>query len=185
MLKGVLRMHLTGREPVSKVLIIDTSVLCVWLDVPGMDTCGPDHDRWDRQRVAEKIQRENQDSTTFVLPLASIIETGNHIAKANHSRIERASALADLIRKSADQKSPWAAFSEQSILWAPEKLKELAETWPNMAAQKMSLGDATIKEVAEFYAQMGREVEILTGDQGLKSHEPSVPIEKPRRKQNG
>lgn len=29
-----------------KVLIIDTSILCVWLQVAGMETCGPNNDRW-------------------------------------------------------------------------------------------------------------------------------------------
>lgn len=43
-----------------KVLIIDTSILCVWLQVPGMADCGPDHDKWDKQRVARKIQEEEQ-----------------------------------------------------------------------------------------------------------------------------
>ena len=28
-----------------KVLIIDTSILCVWIDVLDMDTCGPDNDQ--------------------------------------------------------------------------------------------------------------------------------------------
>ncbi len=27
-----------------KVLIIDTSILCVWLEVPGKDSCGPKDD---------------------------------------------------------------------------------------------------------------------------------------------
>ena len=166
-----------------KVLIIDTSILCVWLEVPGMATCGPMHDQWDHQRVQEKIQSEALSTTTFVLPLATIIETGNHISQATHSRKERGESLADLIRKSADQLTPWAAFSDQSILWSSDKLKTLADTWPDLAAQKLSLGDVTIKDVAEYYAQMGNEVEILTGDQGLKSCEPMVPAEIPRRRQ--
>jgi len=37
-----------------KVLIMDTSILCVWLGVPGMATCGPDTDKWDRPRVDGK-----------------------------------------------------------------------------------------------------------------------------------
>jgi hypothetical protein len=37
-----------------KVLILDTSILCVWLDVPGMAECGPDGDKWERTRVASK-----------------------------------------------------------------------------------------------------------------------------------
>ncbi len=166
-----------------KVLILDTSVLCVWLDVPEMDRCGPADDCWDRDRVVAKVEQEEQARTTFVLPLASIIETGNHIAQARHSRWERAQALADLMHKSAQRESPWAAFSEQSGLWSKEQLKVLAQTWPALAAQKLSLGDATIKDVADFYAQMGCQVEILTGDAGLKKYEPQVPAAIPRRRQ--
>jgi hypothetical protein len=47
----------------------------------------------------------------------------------------------------------------------------------------VSIGDASIKQVAEYYARMGRTVEILTGDAGLKSYEPMPNIPKPRRKQ--
>ncbi len=168
------------------LLIIDTSILAIWLEVPGMENCGPDHDRWDKKRVAQKIQSEiDEKTTTFVLPLASIIETGNHIAHARHSRKERGDALADLMRKSADQQTPWAAFSDQTVLWSSEKLKLLADSWPELAAQKLSLGDATIKDVAEYYTQMGYSVEILTGDLGLKAYEPRVSVEIPRRRQRG
>jgi hypothetical protein len=167
---------------VRRVLIIDTSILCVWLGVPGMETCGTKDDIWDKQRVDEKVNRETDASTTFVLPLASIIESGNHIARAAQSRRERGKALADLMRKSADEETPWAAFSDQTVLWSPEKIKSLADTWPDLAAQRLSLGDATIKDVAEYYAQMGYEVEILTGDRGLKAYQPAVPTEIPRRR---
>jgi len=126
-----------------KVLIIDTSILCVWLAVPGKDTCGPDNDKWDRVRVNVKIQKETEAGTTFVFPLATIIETGNHISQATRFRRERGAVLADLMRKSADQQTPWAAFSDQSILWSSDKLKSLADTWPDLAIQKLSLGDVT------------------------------------------
>lgn len=166
-----------------KVLILDTSILCVWLEVPGMDNCGPDDDKWDRQRVSNKVTNEEQNATTFVLPLASIIESGNHIAHASHSRREIGLALANLMKKSANQETPWAAFSEQTVLWSAEKLVALADNWPELANQKLSLGDATIKEVAEYYGQMGYQVEILTGDAGLKAYEPTVAPVIPRRKQ--
>ncbi len=166
-----------------KVLVIDTSVLCVWLEVTGKTSCGSDNDRWDKARVDEKIKEEMKAGTTFVLPLASIIETGNHISQSATHRRERAVALADLMRKSADEETPWAAFSDQSILWTTEKLKGLADSWPTLADQKLSLGDATIKDVAEYYAQTGTtHVEILTGDQGLKAYQPLVPAAIPRRR---
>lgn len=82
-----------------KVLIIDTSVLCVWLDIPGMDTCGPENDKWDMQRVQKKIENEQKNNATFALPLATILETGNHIAKAPHSRKEKADELGELMKK--------------------------------------------------------------------------------------
>ena len=167
-----------------RILIIDTSILCVWLSVPGMDTCGPHHDSWNRHRIEQKIESELQQETTFVLPLATIIETGNHIAQAPHRRKERGEALADLMRKSAEQETPWAAFSDQTVLWSPEKLKSLADSWPFLADQRLSLGDATIKDVAEYYGQMGYHVQILTGDQGLKAYEPAVPAAIPRRRRN-
>ena len=49
----------------------------------------------------------------------------------------------------------------------------------------MSLGDATIKDVAEYYAESGYKVEILTGDKGLKAYQPSAPAKVPRRRQRG
>jgi hypothetical protein len=45
-----------------------------------------------------------------------------------------------------------------------------------------ALANATIKDAAEHYAAMGCQVEILTGDQGLKAYEPPVPPEVPRRR---
>ena len=168
-----------------KVLIIDTSILCVYLGVPGKDTCGSDKNKWDKKRVDELLQKEEKESTTFVLPLAAIIETGNHIAQASSKRYEMAQALAEIMKKVADATTPWAAFTHQSDCWEPEGLKQLAEEWPNLAVQKISIGDATIKTVAGYYSKIGFQVEIFTGDEGLKSFElvPSVP--RPKRRRSG
>jgi hypothetical protein len=165
-----------------RVLILDTSILCVWLGVPGKGSCGPDHDRWDAPRVAERIQEATDGGATLVLPLASIIETGNHISQGAGDRYEKAQQLATVIRNTADEKTPWAAFTDQSVLWGVDQLRTLAGEWPQLAAQKLSIGDATIKHVAEHYACMGFHVEILTGDQGLKAHEPAAPPPIPRRR---
>ena len=83
-----------------KVLIIDTSIMCVWLQVPGMETCGPDDNRWTYERISEKIKNEQNDGVTFILPIATIIETGNHIAHANGNRYEAAVRLTDIIKGS-------------------------------------------------------------------------------------
>lgn len=163
-----------------KVLIIDTSILCVWLQVPTHDASGPKEDEWDFERIDKFIKEEIRASTTLVLPLATIIETGNHIAHARAKRYETALALAEIMIKAADEKSPWAAFTHQSELWESEGLKNLANQWPVLADRNTAIGDATIKTVAEYYAKMGFQVEIMTGDMGLKAFEPMTSVRPPR-----
>lgn len=167
-----------------RVLIFDTSVLCVWLRVPGKRTCGPKTDRWDGDRIEDLIQREIPAGAIFVLPLAAIIETGNHISQARQNRYETALRLGEIIQKTAIASSPWAAFTEQAGLWEPDGLTRLARTWPTAAAEGVSIGDLTIREVAEYYARTGAHVDILTGDTGLKAYTPRAPglLPKPRRR---
>lgn len=163
-----------------KVLILDTSILCVHLNIPHMDTCGPDNDKWDAARVAKKIRDEEAAGTIFVLPMATLIESGNHIT--HHGDHTHAAKLAEIIRRTAAEETPWAAFSDQHTLWTPEKLVELADIWPTVC-KNLSIGDATIKNVADHYAAANYTVEILTGDGGLKSVEPIPTAETPRRRQ--
>ena len=166
-----------------KVLIFDTSILCVYLQVPNMEMAGSDYDKWDKKRVDQVIEEAQKVNTTFVLPLASIIETGNHISQIKGKRYDIAQIFAELMRKAADVETPWAAFTEQAEFWESERLKQLAEDWLKNVAEKLSLGDVSIKSVAEYYAKSGFQVEILTADAGLKAYEPSIAIAIPRRRQ--
>lgn len=167
-----------------KVLIMDTSILCVWLGVRWMEDCGGAGNKWTFDDVNEKIELEIAAGTTFVLPLASIIETGNHIAQLKKGpRKPYADKLVDIIIQSADNESPWAAFTEQSGLWNAESLKTLAATWGANVENRHSLGDASIVNVANYYCDLGFEVEIFTGDSGLKAYEPLQPSKmRPRRR---
>ncbi len=164
-----------------KVIIIDTSILCVYLRVPYMDACGPEGNKWDYHRVSGKINEEISQGSLLVLPLATLIETGNHIAQANGERYTPAIALSDIIKKTVNEEEPWAAFTFQSRLWDRENLIRLADSWPALAAGRISIGDATIKNVAEYYTEAGFHVEILTGDKELKAYEPRQ-INVPRRR---
>lgn len=165
-----------------KVIIMDTSILCCWLNIPGKETCGPVDDQWNKQRVEEIILKEKSKKATFVLPFATIIETGNHIAQAKVRRYEVASEFAEILRQTAENQSPWAAFTDQSVLWSEEGLKTLAEEWPSLAAQGLAIGDSTIKNVADYYASSGNEVVILTGDRLLRTYTPAKPALIPRRR---
>lgn len=165
-----------------RVLIFDTSVLCCWLKVPGKETAGTSTDKWTPERIERLVEDEKKKGSIFVLPMASLIETGNHIAQSAGRRRECALELARYLLESADKKSPWAAFTDQSVLWETKQLRALAESWPDLAAGGTSIGDATIKDVADYYAQIGFYVEILTGDAGLKAYEPRQPAKQPRRR---
>jgi hypothetical protein len=168
-----------------KILVIDTSILCCWLQVPGKETCGAQGNIWDYRRVNELLTEEEKRGATFVLPLATIIETGNHIAQAAKERYECAKKLVHIIQKALDKESPWAQFSEQAELWTADELHKLISEWPKQASERLSIGDATIKTVAEYYARVnGWEVEILTGDEGLKAYEPTKPTRVPRRRRS-
>lgn len=164
-----------------KVLIIDTSILCVFLRVPFMEHCGSDQDKWDYKRVTRKINYEICRKSVLVLPLATLIETGNHIAQANGERYRPAVELSDIIKKAATEEEPWAAFTFQNKLWNEENLIKLADNWPSLAKGGLSIGDTTIKDVADYYMVAGYQVEILTGDEGLKAYEPKQ-ISIPRRR---
>lgn len=165
-----------------RVLILDTSVLCCWLQVPGKEEAGPVNDRWNHDRINVLLEQERIKESTFVLPIATLIETGNHIAQAPNHRFKCASSLAGYLRQAADAQSPWAAFTDQSPLWQSDNLRTLAATWPKLANGGTSIGDHTIKDVAEYYAKAGYFVEILTGDAGLKAYEPARPVAIPRRR---
>lgn len=156
-----------------RVLIIDSSILCCWLQIPHKEICGPTNDRWDYDRVEAQIRDEIDNGAVLVLPVASLIETGNHIAHSNGEKYQLASSLCALLHKTILEEEPWAAFEHQAELWKNEKLTILADSWPDFAIQGLGIGDATIKDVANYYYSTGAiSVEILTGDQGLKAHEP-------------
>jgi hypothetical protein len=163
------------------IIVIDTSILTVHLRLPGHVRCGPQEDEWDYVRIETHLNTKAAQGALFVLPLAAIIETAKHISQSVSSRFDLANELAERVRSSVDGKQPWVSFSEQGNLWGADSLSLLVQNWPTQAEQRLSLADVSISEVANFYARLGHPVEILTGDQGLKSMEP-LPPRLPRRR---
>jgi hypothetical protein len=68
----------------SSVCIIDTSIFLNLLNVPGKNQ--------DREKVAEDFTEYTQSGVTFILPMATIIETGNHIAQNGDGGTRRKTA---------------------------------------------------------------------------------------------
>lgn len=69
-----------------RILILDTSVLCCRLQIPGKDEAGPVEDKWDFDRIDKLIAEELRQMSTLVLPVATLIETGIHTAQAADNR---------------------------------------------------------------------------------------------------
>lgn len=158
-----------------KVIILDTSILCVWLGVPGMDRIDKrGEDPITQTDVDTKIQSEVDEGARIVLPLASVIECGNHITQIKGADPKRyIDEFADFILKSIEGLEPWDIFTNQTSLFDEENFKKLVETWRELSMSGISMGDASIIQVANHYYSKNFTVEIFTGDTGLKALFPT------------
>jgi len=110
----------------------------------------------------------------LVLPIATIIETGNHIAHANGNREHSVKELGSMIISAANGEMPWIAIDMQHALWNANNLSVLVEEWQKtVISEKQSIGDAAIVQIAQKFAQTF-DVEIFTGDGGLKNYEYKI-----------
>ena len=110
-----------------QVIIIDTSILCVYLEVPGKEIVGKDDDKWDKQRVDQSLDERIKHKAQFIVPVAAIIETGNHIAQANHQRFVTANRFANLLIQMANREMLWEIFTEQEYQLIQEKKSSLSK----------------------------------------------------------
>ncbi|MBF0184904.1 MAG: hypothetical protein HQM06_11025 [Magnetococcales bacterium] len=107
----------------------------------------------------------------MIIPVATMIETGNLIGKSPRgTRKKAADQIGGHHREKLHRYLPPGDFSDQSILWESISLQALARQWPDLTEQNLcqSMGDATIKTVADYHDDMGFEVEIATSDLGLR-----------------
>lgn len=164
-----------------KVAIVDTSILCCWLSVPGRETAGGAPDLWDNARARDEIDTALDAGFQLVMPVTSVIETGNHISHASTQRYETATAFVSFLTRASAGEEPWAPFTEQ-FETIGAAIGELAPNWPNAAARGVSLGDFLITSVADYYSLAGFTVRIITTDHLLRSHVPLKPEKQPRRR---
>lgn len=87
-----------------RVRFIDTSVLCNLIDVPGRNQ----HRDEVRAEFRELLEA---DRTRFIIPVTTVIETGNHIANANGDRRSAAERLERLLVSSVENEAPWQLHS--------------------------------------------------------------------------
>lgn len=93
------------------VTLVDTSVLCELLEVPGM------HSRSEETRA--ELTRREAAGERFVIPATAVIETGNHIEHAKQDGRRAAERLVELVRLAVAGTGAWRVFP---VTWNGEFL---------------------------------------------------------------
>ena len=148
------------------ICIIDTSILCEMLRIPGK------FKKSDPGSITTTFQEKSDAGEAMLLPLATILETGNHIGQIRDG--EKRWTIANNFRTLVT-----AAFSDQ----APFTITPLLDVdqWQDLLAQfpewakdhGAGLGDLTIKDVfeQECLRHPGRRVYVWSLDGHLQGYD--------------
>lgn len=148
---------------------IDTSILLEVLRVPGKSQ-RPDAVR---AELGERVDT----GEALLLPTATIIETGNHIAQVDDGRLRRSCAegLAGVLRATTREEPPWVlngASWDRALVQAICDGARGCPPLPDMATQGVGAGDVSILAEAEAYERRvaNVRVRIWTLDAGLAAY---------------
>jgi hypothetical protein len=121
--------------------IVDTTIFCEILQVPRKSQ---QHDS-----VMTQLREHIKKGVVLFLPIATIIETGNHIAQNGDGYLRRKTAerFSQEVRKALDSEAPWTITRPPDV----DDLRQYLDKFPDYAMQSMGLGDVSI--VIEFERQ--------------------------------
>ena len=154
----------------SAVCLIDTSIFLNLMDVPGRNQ--------DKAAVIASFREYVELNTTFILPMATILETGNHIAQSGDGRVRRATAerFVTEVKWAFRGEAPWRPSqfpdTEEMLGWIDRfpdaAMRNKSATKPN---EGTSFGDLSIIQEYEKcrHLHSAREVFIWSLDQDLKA----------------
>lgn len=157
---------------VREARFVDTSILCDLLEVPGK--CQQ------QEQVREELKDLVRRRVDLILPIAAIIETGNHIVQVGDGRARRACAerFVKLLDATAEGKLPWVLHA---VAWDERMLRALSGgtslTGPfvDVAGRgDLGAGDLIILAESELFAARtaGVIVRVWTHDQRLAAYNP-------------
>ncbi len=123
------------------VCLLDTTILCNIVPVPGRDQSRDET----LQQMAERAAR----GEWLLLPVATIVETGNHIADCGDGRVCRATAerFCGIVSDALDGEAPFTPTPPFEL----EALKAWLVGFPDMAMKGVGLADLSI--IKEFERQ--------------------------------
>lgn len=151
------------------VHFIDTSVLCNLIPIPGRNQ--------DEEAVREELVRLVDSKARMVLPITSVIESGNFIAQLSDGgeRRKAATTLGSLLGMICAGQAPWVLHD---VAWDADFLALFLKgggtgtTWVDHATARLGGGDLCILTERNTYrTRTGiQDVKIWTLDKLLSSH---------------
>ncbi len=151
------------------VELVDTSVFCNLLPVPGRDT--------DRDEVVNEFKQKQQEGITLILPVTTVIETGNFIAQVDDGRLRRTTAqkFELVMRLVIEGKAPWTLHA---FTWGAEFLEKLLAgggtqtTLVDHAIARVGTGDLCILTERQIYMERSElpHVGLWSRDAPLRAH---------------
>ena len=143
--------------------LLDTSVLCEVLEVPNRHQS--------QAAIGQELRRKIQADEWLLLPMISILETGNHIGQNGDGRQRRETAerFVRFVEQALAGKAPFTP----TPFFEPESLLAWLREFPDWAMRSRGLGDLTIFQ--EFHRQRAlhrkRRVYIWSLDEHLSSYD--------------
>ena len=145
------------------ICIIDTSVFCNVLRVPNRHQ--------NRDQVLDRLESLIEEGATLLLPLATIYETGNHIAQNGDGRerretAERFATQVDLALRGENPFTPTDINEE-------EEIRRWLAQFPDYAEREVEFGDMSIVEAFQKQCDRhpSRRVFIWAIDSDLSSYD--------------
>lgn len=145
------------------IVLVDTSIFCEILEVPSMcSRVGPT-----RAKLRQRFKR----GEWLLLPLATIFETGNHIAQNGNGKQRRRTAerFVDQVAKAIDGSSPFKPTSPMNL----DALRGWLGDFPDHAMRGIGLADLSIIKEWERERELntGRRVLIWSLDHHLSGYD--------------
>lgn len=145
------------------ICLIDTSVFCNIVDVPGRNQ--------QRREVLARLKTMAKDRTVLLLPLVAIMETGNHIGQLADGgrRHQVAERFVEQVEAALDGKAPWKPTPFVEAVELRTWLKE----FPEHASRGAGLGDLSVIKEWDRQRQLNpqRRVFIWAFDGHLSSYD--------------
>lgn len=149
------------------ICFIDTSILCNLVPVPGYDQ--------HRVQVIEEMGHRLDNGEEFILPITTVIETGNHIAQLGSGRARRQAAtqLDAILRRVSAGQSPWYLHD---VAWGKGFLQTMVDgadtstSYIEHAQAGLGAGDLCILTERHSFSKRSRiPANIWTLDEGLSA----------------